>query len=56
VEGSDEEKRRAFFQAFNQLQNRISLFANLPFDKLDRLSLQKRLDEIGKSRVAHDPA
>jgi arsenate reductase len=48
VEGSDEAKRKAFFVAFNQLQNRISLFANLPIDKLDRLSLQKRLEAIGK--------
>ena len=49
VEGSDETKRKAFFVAFNQLQNRISLFANLPIDKLDRLSLQKNLDAIGKA-------
>ncbi len=49
VEGSDEAKRKAFFLAFAQLQNRISLFANLPLDKLDRLSLQKNLDAIGKT-------
>ena len=47
VEGSDEEKRRAFFRAWTELSNRISLFVNLPLDKLDRLSLQKRLDQIG---------
>ena len=48
VEGSDDARRKAFFVAFNQLRNRISLFANLPIDKLDRLSLQKRLEAIGK--------
>jgi arsenate reductase (thioredoxin) len=48
VEGSDDDKRKAFFLAFNQLQNRISMFANLPIDKLDRLSLQKSLEAIGK--------
>lgn len=48
VEGSDDAKRKAFFQAFHQLQNRINLFANLPINKLDRLSLQKQLDAIGK--------
>lgn len=48
VEGSDEVKRKAFFVAFNQLSNRIGLFANLPIDKLDRLSLQKSLEAIGK--------
>lgn len=49
AEGSDEDKRRAFFQAFNQLQNRINLFANLPFHKLDRIKLQKALSDIGQS-------
>jgi arsenate reductase len=48
VEGSEEQIRRAFFQAFHQLQNRIGLFANLPLASLDRLSLQKQLDAIGK--------
>ena len=48
AEGTDEDKRKAFFLAFSQLQHRISLFANLPFGKLDRLSLQKNLDAIGR--------
>jgi protein-tyrosine-phosphatase len=51
VEGSDEARRKAFFLAFNQLQTRISLFTNLPIDKLDRLSLQKNLDAIGKENA-----
>jgi protein-tyrosine-phosphatase len=51
VEGSDDNKRRAFFLAFNQLQNRISLFANLPIDKLDRIKLQKALQDIGKTSL-----
>ena len=50
VEGTDEEKRRAFFRTYTHLQSRINIFANLPLDKLDRLALQKRLREIGKSR------
>ena len=49
VTGSDEDKRKAFFNAYNQLANRISIFLNLPLDKLDRLALQKKLDEIGRS-------
>ena len=48
VEGSDEAKRKAFFTAWSQLQHRISIFASLPLDKLDRLSLKQRLDEIGQ--------
>jgi len=51
VEGSDDQKRRAFFAAYTELQTRISLLVNLPLDKLDRLSLQKKLDEIGKVRA-----
>lgn len=51
VEGTDEEKRKAFFMTFTQLQNRISLFVNLPIDKLDRMSLQRKLNDIGKSSL-----
>ncbi|HTT14131.1 MAG TPA: arsenate reductase ArsC [Burkholderiaceae bacterium] len=47
VQGSDEDKRRAFFKAFNLLQNRLQLFLNLPMMKLDRVALKQRLDEIG---------
>lgn len=49
VTGTDEQKRKAFFVAFNQLQNRINLFVNLPFDKIDRMKLQQALNEIGKA-------
>jgi len=47
--GSDEEKRRAFRDAFLVLRRRIELFASLPLDKLSGLALQQRLTEIGKS-------
>jgi protein-tyrosine-phosphatase len=49
--GSDDEKRRAFFRAYTQLQHRLQIFASLPMDKLDRLGLQKRLDQIGAGRA-----
>jgi arsenate reductase len=49
VLGDDETRRKAFFQTWNYLYNRISLFANLPLEKLDTLTLQKRLQEIGKT-------
>ena len=48
VEGSDEEKRKAFVKAFTVLQRRISLFASLPLDQIDKLSLQSKLRDIGK--------
>jgi arsenate reductase len=49
VEGCDEEKRRAFKLAFSVLSARINLLLSLPVDRLDRMSLQARLREIGKS-------
>lgn len=48
VEGSDEQKRKAFADTLQALRRRIELFASLPFDKLDRLALQKQAAEIGK--------
>lgn len=49
VEGTEEEKQRAFLNAFLQLQSRIKLFLSLPMEALDRMSLHRRLVEIGKS-------
>jgi arsenate reductase len=48
VQGPDEEKRRAFQQAFRELDARIKLFTSLPVESLDQLSLQRQLDEIGQ--------
>jgi len=47
AQGSEDERRRAFRQAFLILRRRIELFACLPFDKLRGLALQQRLNEIG---------
>jgi arsenate reductase len=49
VEGNDDEKRKAFAEASRTLAARIRAFAALPLDTLDRISLQKRLDALGKS-------
>ena len=49
VEGGEEEKLRAFRRAFSELSARVNLLINLPLDKLDRLALKKRLDDIGKT-------
>jgi arsenate reductase (thioredoxin) len=48
--GTEEAKRRYFYRTFGYLRNRVMIFTCLPFDKLDKLSLQKRLDEIGRVR------
>lgn len=50
VEGSEENKRQAFAQAFTQLNRRISIFLSLPFSKIDAMSLKKELDTIGHLR------
>lgn len=47
VEGTEEIQRRAFFQTYNQLSRRLTIFASLPLDKLDRDALKRRLDDIG---------
>jgi protein-tyrosine-phosphatase len=56
IEGSEEEKRKAFFRAFSTLQRRIELFLSLPLGKLDKLSLQQRLNEIGRSGATQSAA
>lgn len=49
AEGADEVKRKAFLDAFLILRRRIELFASLPLARLDKLSLQSRVREIGKA-------
>ena len=45
--GTREEIDRAFREAFSILERRISLFLSLPISSLDRLALQRNIDEIG---------
>jgi protein-tyrosine-phosphatase len=47
--GSDAEIAKAFRDAFMALQRRIELFTSLPVKSLDRMSLQKKLDDIGET-------
>jgi protein-tyrosine-phosphatase len=56
IDGSEEDKRKAFFRAFTTLQRRIELFLSLPLGKLDKLSLQQRLNEIGRSGATQSAA
>lgn len=44
----------AFHDAYRLLRNRISIFVNLPLDTLDRLSLQKNLEAIGRAADKQD--
>ena len=48
--GNDAEVADAFADAYRMLNNRIGIFVNLPFSSLDKLTLQKRLEEIGERK------
>tara|TARA_R110001592_G_scaffold149161_7_gene374571 strand:- start:1557 stop:2075 length:519 start_codon:yes stop_codon:yes gene_type:complete len=50
VEGTEAVKRAAFAETMRFMNNRISIFVNLPLRSLDRMTLKKRLDAIGASR------
>ncbi|WP_193369887.1 arsenate reductase ArsC [Pelagibius marinus] len=47
--GTEAEKRQVFADVYGQIHRRVDIFVNLPIDALDRLSLQKRLREMGTS-------
>lgn len=47
--GTESEQRFAFADTHRMLYQRISIFTSLPLTALDKLSLQKHLDEIGRS-------
>lgn len=49
VDGTDEDKRRAFVAAYTMLHRRISLFASLPLAKLESLAWREKVREIGRS-------
>ena len=48
VVGTEEQRRRAFLRAFKELSTRINLLMSRPVGKLDRLTLQRKLVEIGR--------
>jgi len=52
VEGTDAEKAVAFGDTYRMLNQRISIFVNLPLQSLSKLSLQKHLDEIGQTSAS----
>ncbi|MFZ3200735.1 MAG: arsenate reductase ArsC [Candidatus Acidiferrales bacterium] len=48
AQGTPEEIERAFRDAFMILDRRISLLLCLPLSSLDKLAIQRKIDEIGK--------
>jgi arsenate reductase len=45
--GTDEEKRKAFYNTYLLLNRRISLFCSLPIDKLDAIVIKQEVNYIG---------
>ena len=52
--GTDAEKALVFAQTYAALRRRIAAFAELPFNTLNRLSLQARIDRIDADAAAPD--
>ncbi|WP_460272240.1 arsenate reductase/protein-tyrosine-phosphatase family protein [Celeribacter sp. ULVN23_4] len=46
AEGTEAERALAFAKTYDALRRRIEVFTSLPIDKLDRLSLQARIDDL----------
>jgi len=49
VEGDSAERHLAFADAYRMLNTRIELFLSLPMTSLDKMSLRRRLNEIGRN-------
>lgn len=56
VAGPDEIRQRAFDHTLLEISRRLDLFLALPIDKLEKLALQKRMQEIGGAGELPCPA
>lgn len=54
AEGSEAARRFAFSDTYRMLRSRISIFVSLPIGSLDRMALQRNLDDIGKTTAKAD--
>lgn len=54
VQGPETEVWLAFRTALRELESRIKVFTALPFDSLDRMTLQARLQQIGRTPASPD--
>ncbi len=50
VEGSEATRKLAFREAFRALERRIKIFTSLPIEKLDRMTVTRRVEAIGRLR------
>jgi protein-tyrosine-phosphatase len=51
VQGDPAQIALAFADTYRMLNNRISIFTSLPLSSLDKLSLQRQLDDIGRTKI-----
>lgn len=51
VDGTDEEKRRAFTDTAVTLKRRLEFMLSLPMDKLERMAIQHQVREIGSLKA-----
>ena len=51
MKGPETQRALAFADTYRILNNRISIFTSLPLTSLDKISLQRRLDDIGKTKT-----
>ena len=56
VQGSDEDKRRAFDTVFRQIMARVRIFVNLPLAMLDHAAIQREVKNIGLMPLVADAA
>lgn len=56
AEGSEAERRLAFANTYRMLNQRIEIFVSLPIASLDKMTLQKRLTDIGRTGRASGKA
>lgn len=54
AQGTEAEKRLAFHQTYGALHNRINAFTSLSIELLDKATLQKHVDEIGKNKATQE--
>jgi arsenate reductase len=55
-QGDEVARMMAFRTAYRELQNRISVFVNVPQASLHKLALQEQLGEIGRTALSEEEA
>jgi hypothetical protein len=56
ADGTDAEKAFAFRKALKELETRIKLLTSLPIESLERMTLQAKIRDMGRSSTAAESA